>query len=93
MSVYNLSNYLFVCENHFLGIGCGTELVVEQKRSIEAAAAAVAAQGWEVHPPSPFDDDRVWSSLCSYCSNMRKVKLAEWKAKEEARAAAGLGKP
>lgn len=92
MSVYLLSNYLFVCENQFLGIGCGTELVVEQKRSIEAAAAAVTAQGWEVHPPSPFDEDRVWSSLCSYCSNMRKAKVTEWEAKK-ATAAAGLGKP
>lgn len=77
--IYELSDYLLVCEP-FSGFGgCGTELRIDQMRSIADAAELAKAEGWHVSPPSPFDESRKWGALCSYCASQRQMKIAAWK--------------
>jgi hypothetical protein len=84
--IYQLSDYLFLCErDSFTGFGgCGTELRVEQARSIDAAAEVAKSEGWYISPPSPFDESRRWLALCSYCASQRQMKIAAWQSKQSA---------
>lgn len=88
MSVYELSNYLFVCEDSFwMKVDCGRRLVVEQQKSIAAAAVIAESHKWFVSPPGPFDDDRTWSALCPEHASIREERI------NARSAAAGLRKP
>lgn len=76
MAIYQLADYLFVCESVTGLGGCGTELLIEQARDTRAAAEEAVAEGWQTFPPSPFDDDRTWSALCGYCGSQRDARIA-----------------
>lgn len=64
MGLYQLSNYLLVCEPTFAGVECGRELRIEQVRSERAAADEAIGQGWHVSPPG-FGDS--WTAMCDIC--------------------------
>lgn len=78
MGLHQLSNYLLTCERDpFTGFGgCGSELHLEQKRSMKDAADAALEQGWLACPLGPWDVTPHWFVLCPDCKSQREAKLA-----------------